>query len=416
MIQKVQALVIGAGPAGLAAAVSLRKEGMEDIRVVEREGYIGGVLHQCIHDGFGLHRYGETYTGPEYAEIICEEAEGIPIFTNEAVVSLSSEGTTHRAVILSKQQGVYVLEADAVILSMGCRERTRGNISIPGTRPAGIMTAGLAQKLVNIEGCLPGKEIVILGSGDIGLIMARRLTWEGAHVAGIVEIQPYPGGLPRNVVQCVEDYTIPLYLSHSIVKIHGKKRVEMVDVAPLGISKEPLLEKGFTLACDTLLLSVGLIPENELSRQAGVDLHRVTGGPIVDNTLMTSIPGIFACGNVLHVHDVVDYVSEEGERCGKHAAAYLKKRKSAPEDTIALRPGNMIRYVLPMRVNREEKNIPIYLRALDIAEKGSIIIRDGSGIIHRKRFRGIHPGTIIRMDVPEIKTGSDSVTFSLEVK
>jgi NADPH-dependent 2,4-dienoyl-CoA reductase/sulfur reductase-like enzyme len=413
---KTDVLIIGAGPAGIAAATALWNSGIKNIKVIEREQYPGGVLHQCIHDGFGLHRYGETYTGPEYADIIIQEAEGIPISTGDAVVSLTTDGNSHKAVILSRNRGVYIIEARAVILSMGCRERTRGNISIPGTRPAGIMTAGLAQKLVNVEGCLPGKEVVILGSGDIGLIMARRLTWEGAHVAGVVEIQPYPGGLPRNVVQCLEDYNIPLYLSHTIVKIHGSRRIEMVDIAPLGKMKQPLLEEGFSLPCDTLLLSVGLIPENELSREAGVELHTVTGGPIVDDSLMTNIPGIFACGNVLHVHDLVDYVSEEGERCGNNTAEYLRKTEEEKESKITVRPGNMVKYVLPMKISRTAKNIPIYLRTLDMAEKGSFIIQDDEKILYEKNFRGIHPGSIIRLDLPQAATEKSTITVNIKAE
>ncbi len=418
MKRTVDVLVIGAGPAGLAAAASVKNEGVSDILIVEREAYPGGVLNQCIHNGFGLQRYKEELTGPEYAGRAIEEAAGIETYYSTAVLKLSSGTDGLSAFCLSAEHGALHIEAGAVILAMGCRERSRGAIAIPGTRPAGILTAGLAQKLVNMEGYLPGREVVILGSGDIGLIMARRMTWEGARVKAVVEIQPYAGGLLRNVVQCLDDFDIPLYLSHTITQIRGRDRIQEVDVSPLGASREPLSEKSFTISCDTLLLSVGLIPENELSREAGVELHPVTGGPVVDDRLMTTVPGIFACGNVLHVHDLADYVSDEAWLCGKNAAAHLKDKAGEAgmeRIRIPVRSGAMIRYVLPMSCT-EGRGRVFSLRPLDCAEHAVLTVRNKEKELYRRRLRTVHPASMVRLEVPDIPRESQYLEFSIEPK
>ncbi len=316
-------VIIGGGPAGLAAAVSARKSGIEHILILERDRELGGILNQCIHNGFGLHTFGEELTGPEYAGRFIRQVEelGIEYRLNTMVMDISPEKTV---TAMNREEGLFRLHGEAVILAMGCRERPRGALNIPGYRPAGIYSAGTAQRLVNMEGLLPGREVVILGSGDIGLIMARRMTLEGARVRVVAELMPYSGGLKRNIVQCLEDYGIPLKLSHTVVDIKGKRRVEGVTLAEVDEKGKPIPGTEEFYACDTLLLSVGLIPENELSRGMGVDLNPATSGPRVNESLETSIKGVFACGNVLHVHDLVDFVSEEAAAAGRHAAAYVK--------------------------------------------------------------------------------------------
>ena len=319
-------VIIGGGPAGLAAAISARESGVEDVLIVEREPELGGILNQCIHNGFGLHTFKEELTGPEYAARFIEKAEQlqIPHWLSTTVVDMQRQGESLLVTCVSRERGLQVVEAGAVILAMGCRERPRGALNIPGTRPAGIFSAGTAQRLVNLEGYLPGREVVILGSGDIGLIMARRMTLEGAKVKCVAELMPYSGGLKRNIVQCLDDYGIPLKLSHTVVDIQGKERVTGVTIAQVDEKSKPIPGTEEHIPCDTLLLSVGLIPENELSKAVGVELSPVTNGPTVNESLETSIPGVFACGNVLHVHDLVDYVSEEAQQAGKHAAAYVQ--------------------------------------------------------------------------------------------
>ena len=370
--------VIGAGPAGLAAAIALKQNGVEDVLVIERENYSGGLLHQCIHNGFGLHIFHEELTGPEYAERYTKEASRyrVDVITGTCVIDMRPNGTETELRLVSQSDGLGTLRVKAVVLAMGCREKNRGNINIPGSRPAGIMTAGLAQRLVNLEGYIPGREIVILGSGDIGLIMARRLTWEGAHVKGVIEIQSYPGGLTRNIVQCLNDFHIPLYLSHTITEIIGNSRIEAVEVGPIDTHLEPKREGRFILTCDALLLSVGLIPENELSVKAGIELDLVTNGPIVDANLMTSVKGIFACGNVLHVHDLVDYVSEEAQYCGAKAAAYVKGELEQGR-AVAVRAGNLVRYVLPATVEAGRR-ATISLRPIAPAEKAVLLVKNGT--------------------------------------
>ena len=325
-------IIIGGGPAGLAAAVSAHKEGVDDILIVERDVRLGGILNQCIHNGFGLHTFKEELTGPEYAARYIEQVlkRDIPYKLTTIVtgLTLALDGRTKLVTTMSESEGIRTYEADAVVLAMGCRERARGALNIPGTRPAGIYTAGTAQYFVNIEGRMPGKEVVILGSGDIGLIMARRMTLEGAHVHLVAELQPYSGGLKRNIVQCLDDYGIPLMLSHTVVRIHGNKRLTGVTIAQVDEKLTPMHETEKFYPCDTLLLSCGLLPENELTGVLGADLSPVTSGAVVNESLETSIPGVFSCGNVLHVHDLVDYVSEEAAQAGKHASEYIARVSS----------------------------------------------------------------------------------------
>ena len=369
-------VIIGGGPAGLAAALGARKQGIQDILIIERDKELGGILNQCIHNGFGLHTFKEELTGPEYAGRYIEQIEeaGIPYVTDTMVLDIQSaekckEDDKSEKIItmVSRTQGMVQMQAKAVILAMGCRERPRGALNIPGYRPAGIYSAGTAQRLVNIEGYLPGREVVILGSGDIGLIMARRMTLEGAHVKVVAELMPYSGGLKRNIVQCLNDYDIPLKLSHTVVDIHGKERVSKITLAQVDEKGRPIPGTEEEYACDTLLLSCGLIPENELSRALGVEINPVTSGPFVDESLETNIPGVFACGNVLHVHDLVDFVSEEADRAGVCAAKYILGQDINVEITqenissenyqqknkaiIQLIPSGCVRYTVPSTIH-----------------------------------------------------------------
>ena len=329
-MKRIEAVIVGGGPAGMAAALSARQNGLENILILEREEELGGILNQCIHTGFGLHTFGEELTGPEYAARYVEkiEKEKIPFYTGTTVLEIQSEEQSRLKTVtaVNRVQGVFQLQADTVILAMGCRERPRGALNIPGFRPAGIYSAGTAQRLVNREGYLPGREIVILGSGDIGLIMARRMTLEGARVKAVAERLPHPGGLTRNVVQCLEDYDIPLKLNCTVAEIHGRERIEGVTLVQVDGENRTVPGTEEYISCDTLLLSVGLIPENELTAAMGAAMNEKTGGPMVSETLETSVPGVFACGNVLHVHELVDHVSREAEEAGRFAAEWVKKR------------------------------------------------------------------------------------------
>ncbi len=381
-------VVVGGGPAGLAAAISAYDAGLKDIIVLEREDRLGGILNQCIHNGFGLHTFDEELTGPEYAQRYIDEAKkrGIECLLECTVIDISHDRVV---TAVSPELGLIQIEAGSVILAMGCRERPRGALNIPGTRPAGIYTAGCAQHLVNIEGVLPGREVVILGSGDIGLIMARRLTLEGAHVQVVAELMPYSGGLKRNIVQCLDDFGIPLKLSHTVVKIEGDKRVEGVWIAEVDEHLKPIPGTEEHYTCDTLLLSCGLIPENELSQKAGVALSPVTKGPVVNEQLETDVPGVFACGNVLHVHDLVDYVSEEASAAGRHAAAYVKAGEPAEEHAgIPLVPEGGVRYTVPATIDPASMDEKLTVRFRVGAVRRNVfesVYVDGARIAHKKR-------------------------------
>lgn len=346
-------VIIGGGPAGLATAISARKNGIDSILIIERDKELGGILNQCIHNGFGLHTFKEELTGPEYAgRFIKEVVElGIEYVLNTMVMDISEKKVV---TAMNSTQGMFQINAKTVILAMGCRERSRGALNIPGYRPAGIFSAGTAQRLVNIEGYMPGRKVVILGSGDIGLIMARRMTLEGAEVKVVAELMPYSGGLKRNIVQCLNDFNIPLKLSHTVVDIKGKERVEGITIAEVDAKNQPIPGTEEFYECDTLLLSCGLIPENELSRGMGVEINPVTSGPVVNESLETNIPGVFACGNVLHVHDLVDYVSEEATKAGEMAAEFVKADgKLCGGDSIEIIATEGARYTVPKTVNIE---------------------------------------------------------------
>ncbi|MEG0075194.1 MAG: FAD-dependent oxidoreductase [Eubacterium sp.] len=364
-------VILGGGPAGLAAAVEAKEEGSENILILERDRELGGILNQCIHNGFGLHTFKEQLTGPEYAERYIDQviALNIPYKLNTMVLDMEDKGDTKIIHAVNEADGYNTIETKAVVLTMGCRERTSGAIGIPGYRPAGVFTAGTAQRFINMEGYMAGKEVVILGSGDIGLIMARRMTLEGAHVQAVCEIMPYSNGLVRNVVQCLDDYDIPLRLSHTITFIHGKDRIEGVTVMKVDDKLKPIPGSDEFIPCDTLLLSVGLLPENEITRNAGVEIDPRTSGPIVGELRETSMPGVFACGNVVHVHDLVDFVSEESVLAGKGAAKYTKGELST-ENNFNTTNGNGISYVVPQHVALKniEDSITFYMRVRNVYE------------------------------------------------
>jgi NADPH-dependent 2,4-dienoyl-CoA reductase/sulfur reductase-like enzyme len=392
------AAVIGGGAAGMASALQVRERGFS-VCIVERDDELGGILLQCIHNGFGLHEFREDLTGPEYAgRAIREIAEKeIPVFTHTTVGEILSNGDARELICYSAAHGVVRISSRAVILAMGCRERNRGNLRIPGSRPAGVYTAGLAQRLINMEGYVPGREVVIIGSGDIGLIMARRLQWLGCHVHGVVEIMPYPSGLTRNIVQCLNDFSIPLYLSHVVSRIHGADRVTGVDVTPIvGGAPNPAGE--FHIPCDTILLSVGLIPENELSKTVGVEITSETNGPVVDSTMMTSVEGVFATGNVLHVHDLVDNVTEESRLTGGNVADYLCGRRPARQ--LRVRPGSNVRSITPTRVDPSRAN-RLYLRPLIVKNNAALVVSAGGRQIRRMMKNHVQPSEMISVTLRE---------------
>jgi NADPH-dependent 2,4-dienoyl-CoA reductase/sulfur reductase-like enzyme len=410
------AVVIGGGAAGLAAALELDGEGFS-CAILEREDHLGGILMQCIHNGFGLHEFKEELTGPEFAQRFINrlEGSGVAVYLNATVTELRHEEGTPSApgakeLFCVSPAGLLHIHARAVILAMGCRERNRGNVRIPGSRPAGVYTAGLAQRLVNIEGYIPGRELVIIGSGDIGLIMARRMSWVGCKVKAVVEIMPYPAGLTRNIVQCLEDFDIPLYLSSQTTNIYGNDRVEGVEVTPMenGVL---VPEKGFRIDCDTVLLSVGLVPENELSKEAGVELNGSTNGPLVDASLMTSVEGVFACGNVLHVHDLVDWVAEEARRAGAHAAAWLKGNR--PGTQFRLKAGANIRYVNPGKLNPQGNN-KIYMRSMIVKNDAVLELRLDNRLLKSIKKGHVQPSEMIDISLgPKDLEGSGCGTESV---
>ncbi len=392
MDERVSLAIIGGGPAGLAAAAAARERGVEDIVVFERDTRLGGILNQCIHNGFGLHTFKEELTGPEYAGRYIEKVRqlGICCETGSMALSISPD---REITVVSREKGLRVVRADAIVLAMGCRERPRGALNIPGTRPQGIYTAGTAQKLVNCMGIIPGREVVILGSGDIGLIMARRMTLEGAHVQVVAELMPYSGGLKRNIVQCLDDFGIPLKLSHTVVDIRGRRRLEGVTIAQVDRTGAPIPGTGIDYPCDTLLLSCGLIPENELSLTAGVALNGATNGPLVDDRLQTSVPGIFACGNALHVHDLVDFVSEEAGRAGTHAAEYILNGGHGAGPCVRVMPGEGIRYTVPTTVHLGDGDDQVRLRfrVRDVYKGRAIRVTSGGEAVLLKKRRIMVP-------------------------
>lgn len=417
-------IIVGAGPAGLAAAIEAKNKGINDVLVLERESNAGGILKQCIHDGFGLIRFKEALTGPEYAKQFIDEAKSlnIEIITNVMVQNISRD----KVVTTISSSGIKTYKATAIILAMGCRERTRGAICIPGTRPAGVFTAGVAQNLVNIKNIMVGKRVVILGSGDIGLIMARRLTLEGAKVLAVVEKLPYSSGLQRNITQCLDDFGIPLLLSHTVTNIEGRERVKSVTIAKVDDRGNAIRGTTQIFECDTLILSVGLIPENELSLDAGVHIDNITSGAAVDENLQTSVPGIFACGNVLQVHDLVDYVSAEGELAARSAVKYIseckessylqandtKEQNNTEKSNISVKAGNGIRYVLPQKIS-PNKDITFSMRVTNLFKNKTIIFKDGATVLKKKTFKALNPAEMVRIDLKaqELKDIQDLEVF-----
>lgn len=445
-------VIIGGGPAGLAAAISAAEQGEKDILILERDRELGGILNQCIHNGFGLHTFQEELTGPEYAARYIEKVErmGIPYLTDTMVLDLSPEKVV---TAVSPTEGIFQIQAQAVILAMGCRERPRGALNLPGYRPAGIYTAGTAQRLVNVEGRMPGREVVILGSGDIGLIMARRMTLEGAKVKVVAELMPYSGGLKRNIVQCLEDFGIPLKLSHTVVAIHGKERLTGVTLAQVDHDGRPVPGTEEEYSCDTLLLSVGLIPENELSKNAGVSLNPATSGPVVDESFQTSVGGIFACGNVLHVHDLVDFVSEEAANAGRRAAEYVREtsgessekwmkcgesRKDLPESQAAceewtakkpenevsgildILPGDGVRYTVPsvLHLAQMGETLKIRFRVRKEYKNSCVTVHAGDRQLFRRRKQIFVPGemeeAVIKREDLNAALPADTITIRIE--
>jgi len=407
-------VILGGGPAGMAAAVAAYDAGVRDILILERDNALGGILRQCIHNGFGLHRFGEELTGPEYAyKYECQVRDReIPFMLDTMVIEVSSDRIV---TAMNREMGIFTIEAGAIILAMGCRERPKGALNIAGTRPAGIFTAGTAQKFVNMKGYMPGKEVVILGSGDIGLIMARRMTLEGAKVKAVCELMPYSGGLARNIEQCLNDFDIPLHLSHTVVAIHGKERLTGVTIARVDENRRPIKESEEYIPCDTLLLSCGLIPENELTKGAGITLDRVTNGAVVDGERETSIPGIFACGNVLHVHDLVDYVSEESAIAGNAAAKFIRG-ENIKDISVTIKTDGKVRYTVPQKLT-EIADTSVYFRVADVYRDAKIVIRDGDKVIISKKKQKLAPAEMekieLKADVIAALSG-EGLSFGIE--
>lgn len=409
-------IVIGGGPAGLAAAYAAWNKGLKHIAIIERDKESGGILNQCIHNGFGLHYFKEQLTGPEYAARFADMVAdtGVEIFLDTMVLKITPDKQVHA---VSQSDGYRVLEAKSIVLAMGCRERTRGAISIPGTRPAGVLTAGAAQRYVNIEGYMVGKRVVILGSGDIGLIMARRMTLEGAKVLACVEVMPYSGGLQRNIVQCLEDFNIPLYLSHTITDIRGKSRVEQVVVSKVDENRRPIPNTEMVFDCDTVLLSVGLIPENELTRDAGIKIDPRTNGALVYENRETTVPGIFACGNALHVHDLVDFVTAESMAAGEAAADYVQNGEPSRENTVNVSTNANIGYTVPQCFRADSECVEFYFRVRRVFKKSQIKITCGDKQIACFKREHMAPGEMEAIKLPKAllsKIDSDSITISAE--
>ena len=406
-------VIIGGGPAGMSAAIAAYESGIRDILILERDDSLGGILQQCIHNGFGLHKFKEELTGPEYAwkyEKRIKEL-GIEYKLGTMVIDITKDKVITAT---NTKDGFFEIHAKAIILAMGCRERSKGALNIAGTRPSGIYSAGTAQKFVNIKGYMPGKDVVILGSGDIGLIMARRMTLEGATVHAVCELMPYSGGLARNIEQCLNDFNIPLKLSHTIVQIHGNERVEGVTIAKVDSNRKPIPETYEFIKCDTVLFSVGLIPENELSKSAEVDLDSITNGATVDQDRQTSVKGIFACGNVLHVHDLVDFVSEEAELAGRAAAEYIKG-ESCENLEIKLKTDGKIRYTVPQIITKR-KDVTVYFRVSDVYRNVKIKVMGNNGVVLEKKRPKVAPGEMESLTLKkEMLSGTDELCFSLEV-
>ena len=406
-------VIIGGGPAGMSAAIAAYEQGIKDILILERDDSLGGILKQCIHNGFGLHKFKEELTGPEYAWKYEEKVRelNIPFKLNTMVLDITPDKVITAT---NSTDGIFTIEAKTIILAMGCRERSKGALNIPGSRPAGIFSAGTAQKFVNIDGYMPGKEVVILGSGDIGLIMARRMTLEGVKVKAVCELMPYSGGLARNIEQCLNDFNIPLKLSHTVVEIHGDKRLTGVTIAKVDSNRKPIPETKEYIPCDTLLLSVGLIPENELSKSANISLSNITSGAYVDQDRQTSVEGIFACGNVLHVHDLVDFVSEEAEIAGISAANYIKGINE-PKTNISIKTDGKVRYTVPSNITTL-KDVKVYFRVSDVFKNVNILVKNSDNVILRKKKAKVAPGEMeaILLKKEQLE-GIDNLSFELEV-